>query len=331
MVSAAPVTNVCRAILLAEQGAPEVLRVSERPLAPPEPGEVRVRHTAIGVNFIDVYHRSGAYPLSLPIVLGTEAVGVVEADASGFKAGERVAYYERKLGAYCDVRHVAAGRLLRIPNGLDDKTVAALLVKGLTAEYLLRRVFRVDARHTLVVHAAAGGVGTVLCQWARSVGAKVIGLVSTDDKAAVALSCGAHHALVTKGSVVGLAARVRDVVGGGVDVVYDSVGHDTFSESLEMLKPRGMMVSFGQSSGPVAPFAPALLSHKGSLFLTRPALHDYVADPGEYKTAADALFDAIKRGAIVPHIYAEVPLNEAARAHTMLESRKTTGSVLLVP
>jgi NADPH2:quinone reductase len=256
---------------------------------------------------------------------------VAESDGPGVKAGDRVAYYERALGAYCAARNIAASRLLKVPAGVEDVSLAAVLVKGLTAEYLLRRTFRVESRHTIVVHAAAGGVGLVLVQWARAIGARVIGVVSTEEKAAVALAAGAHHVLTSGRDPSSLARRVRELCPDGVDVVYDSVGKDTFMPSLDMLRARGMLVSFGQASGAIESFPPALLAKKGSLFLTRPALHDYVHDLGEYKAAADALFDALKRGVIHPRVHATLPLADVARAHEMLESRKTTGALVLVP
>lgn len=330
-MSATPAATTTRAVRLHAPGPASAFVAEDVPLIAPAAGEVRVRHTAIGVNFIDVYFRSGQYPLPMPAVLGTEAVGVVQADAHGFRAGERVAYYERALGAYCDARNIPAARLVRVPAGIDDVSVAAVLVKGLTAEYLLRRTLRVEPTHTVVVHAAAGGVGLVLVQWARSIGAKVIGIVSTDEKAAVALEAGAHHVLATRRVSAGLGKRVRDVAPEGAHVVYDSVGKDTFLESLDMLRARGMLVSFGQASGPVESFSPSLLAKKGSLYLTRPALHDYVHEAGEYRTAADALFDAVKRGAVRPRIHATLPLAHAAEAHALLESRTATGSVVLIP
>jgi NADPH2:quinone reductase len=323
--------DTTRAARVHAPGPASAFVVEDVPLPPPAAGEVRVRHTAIGVNFIDVYQRSGAYAVPLPAILGTEAVGVAESEGPGVKVGDRVAYYERGLGAYCDRRNIAAARVLHVPSGVDDVSLAAVLVKGLTAEYLLRRTFRLESGHTVVVHAAAGGVGLVLVQWARAIGAKVIGVVSSEEKAAIALGAGAQHVLATKGSSAPLGKRVRDLAPSGVDVVYDSVGKDTFLESLDMLRPRGMCVLFGQASGPVAPISPGLLAQKGSLFLTRPALHDYVHDVGEYKAAADVLFDALKRGAIKPRVHESVPLAEVGRAHALLESRTTTGALVLVP
>lgn len=328
-------TETTRAARYHTPGPPSVIVVEEVPLPPPAAGEVRVRHTLIGVNYLDVNFRSGAYPVKVPAGLGTEGVGVVASVGPGvthLQPGDRVGYYWRAQGSYCAERNVPAARLLSLPVEIGDDVAAATLVKGLTAEYLLRRTFRVDSRHALVVTAAAGGVGSVMCQWARAMGARVTGVVSSDDKARVALQAGAHHALVVApGQAADLARRVRGLAPDGVDVVYDSIGRDTFAASLDMLRPRGMLVLFGQSSGPVAPFDPAILGHKGSLFLTRPSLGEYTADPGEYRAAADALFDAIKKGAVKPASITRYPLDDAARAHADLESRRTTGSLVLVP
>lgn len=323
---------MARVVRIHAPGPPSALVVDEVELAPLGAGEVRVRHTAIGVNYLDVYHRSGAYPLPLPAGIGGEAAGVVvdAGSATHLKAGDRVAYVWREPGAYASERNVPAKHLLPLPPDVADDVAAGLLLKGLTAEYLLRRTFRVDSKHTIVVHAAAGGVGTLLCQWGRALGARVIAIVSTDEKARVALQAGAHHVLLQNGAV-GLATRVREMAPNGVDVVYDSVGKDTFNASLSMLRPRGMLALFGQSSGAVEPFSPALLAQKGSLFLTRPTLFDYVADPGEYRAAADALFDAVRRGFVTPHVTARYPLDDVARAHEDLEARRTTGSLVLLP
>lgn len=324
-----------RVIRVHTPGPPSALVLDDVALVPLAPGEVRVQHTAIGVNFIDVYHRSGVYPLPLPSSIGGEAAGVVVEVGPGpgnahLNVGDRVAYVWREPGAYAEQRNVPAKHLLPLPADVPDEVAAGIMLKGLTAEYLLRRTFHVDSKHTIVVHAAAGGVGSLLCRWGRALGARVIAIVSTDDKARVALQAGAHHVLLQNGAV-GLATRVREMAPDGVDVVYDSVGKDTFNASLSMLKRRGMLALFGQASGPVEPFAPALLAQKGSLFLTRPTLFDYIADPGEYRAAADALFDALKKGHVVPHVSARYPLAEAARAHEDLEARRTTGALVLIP
>jgi NADPH2:quinone reductase len=325
-----------RAVRVHAPGPSSSLVLDEIAVAPPGPGEVRVKHTAIGVDFLDIYHRSGLYPLPMPAGLGTEAAGVVVAAGAGvthLQPGARVAYVWKQPGAYAEERNVPALALREIPDGVADDVAASLMVKGLTAEFLLRRTFRVDAGHTIVIHAAAGGVGQLVCAWARALGARVVGIVSTEEKARVALQAGAHHVLINAAGAVpsNLAARVAELCADGVDVVYDSVGKDTFMESMAMLKPRGLLVLFGQASGPVGPFDPSLLARKGSLFLTRPTLFDYIADPGEYRAAADALFDVIKRGVVVPSVTARYPLADAKRAHDDLEGRKTTGAIVLVP
>jgi NADPH:quinone reductase len=321
-----------RVVRIHAPGNASKLVVDDVELRAPEHHEAQVRHTAIGVNFIDIYHRMGAYPLPLPAALGMEAVGVVEAvgsHVSHVQVGDRVGYVMRPPGAYSDRRNVPSSSLLKLPADLPDEIAASVLLKGLTAEFLLRRTFRVDAMQTIVVHAAAGGVGQLLLQWARAIGARVIGVVSTEEKAAIALRMGAHHVLVGNDKI---ALRVREIVDGrGVDVVYDSVGKDTFMQSLDMLRPRGMLILFGQASGPVPPFAPSELANRGSLYLTRPSLFDYIADTAEYRSAADALFDAIKRGVITPAVSQRFALDDVATAHEALESRKTTGSVVLVP
>jgi NADPH2:quinone reductase len=322
-----------KAVVVRAQGQPFV--VEERELAPPGPGELRVRHTAIAVNFIDVYHRTGQYPMKTPGSPGVEAAGVivdVGAGVSHLQKGDRVAYIWREPGTYVEERNVPAARLIPLPASVPDDVVAASFVKGLTAEALLRRVFRVDGRHTVVVTAAAGGVGMLTCQWGRAIGTRVIGVVSSDEKARIALQAGAHHVLVSpRGPAHGLAKRVRELCPDGVDVVYDSVGKDTFNESLDMLKPRGLLALFGQASGPVEQFSPSLLAQKGSLFLTRPTLFDYIADPGEYRAAADALFDAIDKRVLTPQVSTRYALADAQRAHEDLESGKTTGALVLIP
>ncbi len=328
--------GMVRAVRIHQPGPPSSLVVDDIDVPPPGPGEVRVRHTAIGVDFIDIYHRTGLYPLPLPTVLGTEAAGVVVDVGSGvthLKPGARVAYVYKPPGAYAEERNVPAMSLLELPAGVPDDVAAAVMLKGLTAEYLLRRTFRVDARHTILVYAAGGGVGTLLCQWGRALGAKVIGVVSTEQKARTALQAGAHHVLTAgAGRDYGkLAARVRELQPAGVDVVYDSVGKDSFPESLDALRARGMLVLFGQASGPVGPFDPALLARKGSLFLTRPTLFDYIADAGEYRASANALFAAVEKGSLTPAVGGRYPLAEAARAHEDLEGRKTTGALVLTP
>lgn len=320
------------AVRIHTPGGPESLSWDEVRVGPPGPGEARVRHTAIGLNFIDTYHRSGLYPLPLPAILGSEGAGVVTEvgeDVSEVKAGDRVAY-AGPVGAYSEERLVAAHRLVPLPDDVDEKTAAAAMLKGMTARYLLRKTHRVEEGETILLHSAAGGVGLIAAQWARSLGATVIGTVSTDEKAELARAAGCHHVVVT--SREDLARRVDEITGGaGVRVVYDSVGRDTFETSLDCLAPLGLMVSFGNSSGPVAPFAPLLLSQKGSLFLTRPTLMAYTARREDLLETAADLFSVIRSGAVSVRIGATFPLREAAAAHRELESRRTTGSTVLLP
>ena len=321
------------AIRIRQTGGPEVLRWEEVEVGAPGAGEALVRHTAIGLNYIDVYHRTGLYPLPLPAVIGSEAAGVVEAvgaGVAGLAPGDRVAYGGGAVGAYAEKRLIPAHRLVLLPAELDDRRAAAAMLKGLTAQYLLRRTFRVSEGDTVLIHAAAGGVGLIACQWAHHLGAIVVGTVSTEAKAALARAHGCDHPVVTtRESVV---ARVREVTGGeGVDVVYDAVGKDTFEASLDCLKPMGLMVSYGNSSGPVAPFPPSLLAAKGSLFLTRPMLAAYTARREELLAGAEELFDAIASGAVAIEVNQTYPLALAAQAHRDLEARRTTGSSVLLP
>ncbi|MGV8041973.1 MAG: quinone oxidoreductase [Thermoanaerobaculaceae bacterium] len=314
-------------------GGPEVLRWETVELAAPGPGEALVRHTAIGVNFIDTYHRTGLYPLALPSGLGMEAAGIVEAVGEGVtevQVGQRVAYACQPVGAYAEARTIRAERLVPLPAGVDDRTAAAAMLKGMTAQYLLRSTFRVEAGHAVLVHAAAGGVGLLACQWARHLGATVIGTVSTEAKAELALANGCHHVILSGRE--DLVARVKALTGGeGVQVVYDSVGKDTWDASLDCLHRRGMMVSFGNASGPVPPIQPLVLSRKGSLVLTRPTLMDYTVTRDELLACAGELFEVLASGAVHVHVHATYPLAAAAAAHRDLESRRTTGSLLLLP
>lgn len=320
------------AVRIHRPGGPEALSWDEVRVGPPGPGEARVRHTAIGLNFIDTYHRSGLYPLPLPAVLGSEGAGVVTevgADVTEVKAGDRVAY-AGPVGAYAEERLVAVHRLVPLPDDVDDRVAAAAMLKGMTARYLLRKTHSVEAGETILLHSAAGGVGLIAAQWARSLGATVIGTVSTDEKAELARAAGCHHVVVT--SREDLVQRVDEITGGvGVRVVYDSVGRETFEASLDCLAPLGLMVSFGNSSGPVPPFAPLLLSQKGSLFLTRPTLMAYTARREDLLETAADLFSVIRSGAVSVRIGATFPLREAAAAHRELEARRTTGSTVLVP
>ncbi len=320
------------AIRIHRAGGPEVLSWDEVEVGSPAPGEARVRHTAIGLNFIDTYHRSGLYPLPLPAVLGSEGAGIVVDVGPGVtevKPGDRVAY-AGPVGAYAEERLVAAHRLVPLPADVDDRVAAAAMLKGMTAQYLLRRTHRVEAGETILLHSAAGGVGLIAAQWAKSLGATVIGTVSTDAKAALAREAGCDHVVVTsRESFVG---RVREITAGaGVRVVYDAVGRDTFDGSLDCLAPLGLMVSFGNASGPVPPVAPLVLSQKGSLFLTRPTLMAYTAKREDLLATAADLFAVIRSGAVRVRIDATYPLREAAAAHVALEARRTTGSTVLLP
>jgi NADPH2:quinone reductase len=321
-----------KAIRVHQTGGPEVLRWEDVPLGDPGPGEVRVRHTAVGLNFVDVYYRTGLYkaPL-LPFIPGSEAAGVVEAVGPGLtdlRPGMRVAYGSAPMGSYAQARLVPADRVVPLPEGIDDRTAAAMMLKGMTAHYLLHQTVQVKAGDAILLHAAAGGVGLILAQWAKALGATVIGTVGSDEKAALARAHGCEHAIVyTRERFVD---RVKEITGGaGVRVVYDSVGRDTFSGSLEALRPLGMMALFGQSSGPVTAFDPALLA-RASLFLTRPSLFHYVAAREDLLAAAGALFDVVRSGKVKIDVRQTYPLSEAARAHADLEARRTTGSTVLL-
>lgn len=319
-----------RAIRIHETGSPDVMKWEEVDLPAPGRGEARVRHAAVGVNFIDSYHRTGLYELPLPVVLGSEAAGVVEAVGEGVtevRPGDRVAYATAPVGAYAEARNVEARFLVRVPDEIDDRTAAATLLKGMTAHYLLGMA---KENATVVVHAAAGGVGLLLTQWARHRGMTVIATVGSEEKAELVRSHGAQHVVLYRKEDV--AARVRAITNGvGADVVYDSVGKDTFMGSLDSIRLRGLMVSYGQASGPVGSIDPLILNRKGSLFLTRPKLHDYVATHDELVARARELFAAIASGVLRVRIPQTYPLSEAARAHRDLEARRTTGSLVLLP
>lgn len=320
------------AIRIHQNGGPEQLRWEEVAVGEPGPGEVRVRNTAIGLNFIDTYHRSGLYPMPLPLTLGSEGAGVVEAvgpKVKEFKVGDRVAYAQ-PIGAYAEVLIRPVARLVKIPAGIKDETAAAMMLKGMTAWYLCRRTYRVKKSDTIVVHAAAGGVGQILCQWAKHLGATVIGTVGSDEKVALAKKVGCKHVVVM--SREKLSERVKAITKGkGVPVVYDGVGKDTFMESLDCLAPLGLMASFGNASGAVPPVNIGILAQKGSLFLTRPTLVNYTSQREDLLTAARELFAVVKKGAVKITINQRYPLREAAQAHRDLESRKTTGSTVLLP
>ncbi|MBN9421101.1 MAG: quinone oxidoreductase [Candidatus Accumulibacter sp. 66-26] len=321
------------AIRIHQTGGPEVLRWEEVAVGDPAPGEARVRHEAVGLNFIDTYHRSGLYPLPLPSGIGLEGAGVVEAVAAGVtnvKVGDRVAYAGGPVGAYSEVRCLPADRLLKMPDSLDFHTGAAMMLQGLTSAYLLRRTYRVQAGDAVLIHAAAGGVGLIACQWAKALGATVIGTVSSEAKAALATAHGCEHIIYYSREDV--ARRVREITGGeGVAVVYDGVGKDTFTGSLDSLRTRGTMVSFGNASGPVPPFDPLLLSQKGSIFITRPTLMHYTAKRDELEALGGELFGAVTSGQVRIEVNQRYALADAAQAHRDLEARKTTGSTILLP
>ena len=326
--------KMAKAIRIHELGGPNVLRWEDVQIDNPGPGEVRIRQTAVGLNFIDTYHRTGVYPLGkLPAILGMEGAGVVEevgSDVSEFEAGNRVAYGTAPMGAYTEERVLPARYLIHLPNNITELEASALMVKGLTTQYLVRGSYRVKEGDTILVHAAAGGVGLLLCQWANHLGATVIGTVGGDDKKELALSHGCHHAILYR--TEDFVERVRDLTNGrGVQVVYDSVGKDTFQGSLDCLQPLGILVSFGQSSGVVPPFDILQLTAKGSLFLTRPSLMNYAAQRKDLLANAQELFGVIEKGAVKININQTYPLQETAQAHRNLEDRKTTGATVLLP
>ncbi|MEM8876843.1 MAG: quinone oxidoreductase [Pseudomonadota bacterium] len=324
---------MAKAILVNETGGPEVLTLADRDPGDPGAGEVRVRQTAIGLNYIDVYFRTGLYPApQLPFVPGMEGVGFVEAVGSGvseFKVGDRIAY-PAVLGAYAEQRLVAVDRIVPIPDTVNDETAAAMMLKGMTARYLLRETFPVQAGQTILFHAAAGGVGLLACQWANALGATVIGTVGSEEKAELARANGCHHTINYR--TESFVDRVKELTGGtGCDVVYDSVGKDTFPGSLDCLKPKGMWVTFGNSSGPVPPFEMGILSQKGSLFATRPSLMTYIALREDLLANAADLFEVVGNGQVRVDIHQRYPLAEASKAHSDLEARKTTGATVLLP
>jgi NADPH2:quinone reductase len=322
-----------KAIRIHSHGGPEVMRWEDVPTPDPGPGEVLVHHEAVGLNYIDVYFRTGLYKApSLPAILGMEAAGTVRALGDGvteLAVGDRVAYGTGPIGAYTTDRVVAADKLVKLPDMIDFKTGAAMMLQGMTAQYLLRRTYRVKAGDTILVHAAAGGVGLIMCQWAKHLGATVIGVVSTPQKAELARAHGAAHVLVGD---VRLPEEVKRITGGAmVPVVYDSVGKNTFNASLDCLAPLGMMVSYGSASGPVGPFDISVLAAKGSLFLTRPTLATYTAKHSDLVATAQDLFDVVASGAVNIFVNQTFPLRDAAVAHRALEARQTTGSTVLLP
>ena len=321
-----------KAIRIHHNGGPEVMQWEDVPTPEPGPGEASVRHEAVGLNYIDVYFRTGLYKSALPTTIGMEAAGVVTAIGEGVDAvavGDRVAYAGGALGAYATARTIAADRLVKLPDGIDFVTAAAMMLQGLTAQYLLRRTYAVRPGDTVLIHAAAGGVGLIMCQWARHLGATVIGVVSSPQKAELARAHGAAHVIVGHAN---LATEVKRITGGVmVPVVYDSVGRDTFMASIDSLAPLGMMVSFGSASGPVPPVDIGMLSAKGSLFLTRPTLATYTAKRADLEQTARDLFDVVESGAVAIRVNQTFPLAEAGAAHTALEARQTTGSTVLIP
>jgi NADPH2:quinone reductase len=322
-----------RAIRIHETGGPEVMKLEHIELPEPRNNEVQVRHTAIGLNFIDTYHRSGLYPVSLPSGLGLEAAGVVEAvgaGVKGLKRGDRVAYGVGPVGAYAELKNHPANRLSKIPRGISDEQAAAMMLKGMTARYLLRETYRVKRGETILIHAVAGGVGSIASQWARALGATVIGTVGSDEKAEIARANGVRHVINYRSEDV--IARVRDITGGkGVPVVYDGVGQATLMTSLDCLRPRGLLVSFGNASGPVKALDTLWLSQRGSLYVTRPTLMTYVADDKDLQETAKDLFEVVKSGKVKIPVNQRYRLEDAVQAHRDLESRLTTGTTILLP
>ncbi len=322
-----------KAIRIHAHGGPDAMRWEDVPTPEPGPAEALVHHTAVGLNYIDVYFRTGLYKIpTMPATLGMEAAGVVRAvgaDVQDVKVGDRVAYATAPIGAYATDRVISADRLVKLPDGIDDQTAAAMMLQGLTAQYLLRRTYKVQPGDPILVHAAAGGVGLIMCQWARHLGAVVIGVVSTEAKAELARAHGAAHVIVGHER---LPAEVKRITGGAmVPVVYDSVGKDTFTASLDCLRPLGLLASFGSSSGPVPPFDLGVLAAKGSLFLTRPSLATYTALRSDLVAGAEDLFQAVRSGAVHIRVNQTYALKDAAAAHTALEARQTTGSTVLIP
>ena len=318
------------AIRVHRAGGPEVLQWEEVEIGEPGPGQVRLRQEAVGLNYIDVYHRTGLYPQPLPFTPGVEGAGVVESVGEGVKTvkpGDRVAY-AGPIGGYAEQRLIDAERVVKLPDSISSEAAAAMMLQGMTAHMLLRRVYEVKAGDTILVHAAAGGVGLILCQWAKALGATVIGTVSKDEKAELARAHGCDHPVIyTRQDFV---AEVERITGGAkLPVVYDSVGKDTFLRSLDCVRPRGLMVSYGNASGPPEPMAPGLLAQKGSLFLTRPTLFNYIAAREELEDAAAELFEVVSSGKVRIEIGQRYPLEDAAEAHRALEARRTSGSTVL--
>jgi NADPH2:quinone reductase len=323
---------MAKAVRYHKQGGPEVLQVDEVQVGDPGPGQVRIKHTAIGVNFVDTYQRSGLYPMQLPAVAGNEGAGVVEAVGAGvtdLKAGDRICYTGLP-GSYCEQRLVPADRMVKLPQGISEEQAASMLLKGLTVHYLIFSTYAVKKGDTVLWHAAAGGVGLIACQWLKALGVTTIGTAGSPEKMALAKSHGAEH--VINYSTDNFVEKVKTITGGkGVPVVYDSVGKTTWEGSLDCLRPRGLMVTFGNASGPVAPVNLGILASKGSLYVTRPTLATYIAARADLVERSNALFDVVKSGKVKIETTAKYKLADAAQAHRDLESRKTTGSVILVP
>lgn len=327
-------TTTSKAIRIERHGGPEEMQLVEVQVGDPGPGEIRIRHKAVGLNFIDVYQRSGLYPFPMPLQLGMEASGVVEAVGEGvthLRVGDRAAYASQPPGSYSELRVMPAKTVCKLPDAIDFETGAAMMLKGLTAQYLLKKTLPqggLQAGDHVLFHAAAGGVGLIACQWARAMGLQLIGTAGSPEKCALALAHGAAHAIDYKRE--DFAARVKEITGGkGVKVVYDSIGKDTFDKSLDCLQPFGLMASFGNASGPVAPFAPGILGSKGSLYLTRATLFTHIATRESTQAMADDLFDAVVRGDVKIRIDQRYPLAQVQQAHRDLEARKTTGCTIL--
>jgi NADPH2:quinone reductase len=322
-----------KAIRFHQTGGPEVLKWEDVEVADPGPGQIRIRHTAIGLNYLDTYHRSGVYPLPLPSGVGSEGAGVVTAVGAGvkeFKKGDRVAYASPPVGAYAEERLMPADRVVKIPAGISDRTAAAMMLKGMTTRYLIRQTYKVKKGETVLFHAAAGGVGLIACQWLKALGVKVIGTVGSKEKAALAKKHGCTWPIVYTEEDF-LEAVKKITKGKGVPVVYDGVGKAVFMKSLDCLSPRGLMVTFGNASGVVDPVPPGILAAKGSIYLTRPTLVTHVATRKDLLATANDLFKVVKSGKVKIRIDQEYALKDAARAHADLESRKTTGSTILIP
>lgn len=324
---------MAKAIRIHQYGGPEVLQWEEVSVGAPGAGEAKLKQTAVGLNFIDVYHRTGLYPLGdLPATPGMEGAGIVEAIGEGVtevNIGDRVAYANPPPGAYAEERLMPAHRLIKLPDDITDRQAAGMMLQGMTVQYLLRSTFRVQAGDTILFHAAAGGVGLIACQWARHLGATIIGTVGSKEKAELAKAHGCDHTILYQEEDI--VERVKEITDGeGVPVVYDSIGKDTFETSLDCLRPLGLMVSFGNASGPVPPFDPGILAQKGSLFLTRPSLMAYTATREDLLASANELFDVVSSGAVKIEINQTYPLAEVAQAHRDLEARKTTGSTVLL-